>query len=86
MMKKKNKYQEALNYFDWNCEVEHKEQQDLIQKLVDKETPMKPITNKYGDFVCGKCGNLVWENFTPEKHERCCDRKCGQVVDWSDEE
>ena len=57
-----------------------------IQELVDKETPMKPRKTEHGDYLCGKCDDLVWEAYTSEKYERCSLRKCGQVVDWSDEE
>ena len=56
-----------------------------IKELVDKEIPMKPVKSSYGDYLCGKCNNLVWESFTPDRHERCNDKECGQVVDWSDE-
>ena len=78
-----NKYQEALN----NLLLTARKTEDIriIQELVDKETPMKPQKTEYGDYLCGKCGWLVWEAYTPEKHERCSGKECGQVVDWSNE-
>ncbi|QIK56648.1 hypothetical protein G7059_01700 [Erysipelothrix sp. HDW6A] len=87
----KNKYQEALDDFESvyrNVTLDDdltNEKRDVLQGLIDKETPMKPVKNSYGDYLCGKCNNLVWENFTPDRHERCNDKECGQVVDWSDE-
>ena len=73
----KNKYQEALNFLDWYCEVRHTEQQDLLQELVDKETPRKPYyPNKYPSACCRKCFQNLGDN-------NYC-RNCGQRVLWED--
>lgn len=72
-----NKYQEALNYLDWHCNVEHKEQQDLLQELIDRETPMKPYyPNEYPSACCRKCFQNLGDN-------NYC-RNCGQRVLWED--
>lgn len=54
---KQNKYQEALNYLDWHCSVEHKEQQDILQELVYKETDR--IKNEYEN---------AWHNIKIQEH------------------
>lgn len=55
-----NKYQEAMNYL-WNAYDENKiygiasrGYLAMLQELVDKETPKKPI-----DIEFGPCGDLV---------------------------
>ena len=85
---KQNKYQEALNYLDWHCSVEHKEQQELLQELVDKETPLRVIKLKcYRNEeynACPKCNTNVYIDDHDYYLERC--DVCGQKLDWSDEE
>ena len=76
-----NKYQEALNFLDWHCEVTHQEQQDILQELIDKETPMKPIDGKW--CKCGKPTELnpSFGDYGVYRTPRC---ECGQVIDWKD--
>lgn len=79
-MKKENKYQEALNYLDWHCNVEHKEQQDLLQELADKEMPMKPIRFPHNMVrFCSICDKALisTNNWIPNY---CSE--CGQRIDW----
>ena len=81
-----NKHQEALNFLDWHCEVSHVEQQDLLQKLVDKETPMKPKRNL---LLCPTCNSdigvaLDYSGEVISKDNYCCE--CGQKIDWSDDD
>ena len=78
---KMNKYQVVL---DWvsagndSCGTEW----DLLQELVDKETPMKK-TIKKGRPYCAKCSySLLIEDVWEMSY--CC--ACGQKIDWSDEE
>ena len=92
----KNKYQEALDiintsddekfikdsraYFD-----EYKiNPVSVIQELVDKATPKKPI-GKYTDYKCPICGRRVRSGKGSSSHQRdnVCQR-CYQVLDWSD--
>lgn len=77
----KNKYQEALNFLDWHCEVKHTKQQALLKELVDKETPMKPRYRPSGNIKCG-CGLQMYEE--QQDWYRYC-ASCGQKIDWSDE-
>ena len=84
-----NKYQEALNFLDFYCEIRHVEQQELLQELIDKETPLEPFEVEDSHFICKSCNETivpigqrkVWHNiFT--KYHNCC----GQKIDWSGEE
>ena len=79
---KQNKYQSALNYLDWHCNVEHKEQYNLLQELVDKEMPMKTLhisllSNPPQNIIaCGNCkGNNLGQSF------KYCP-SCRQKIDW----
>lgn len=82
-----NKYQEALDYIKHDLEhndfIRYKNgnqvdkyHREVLCKLVDKETPMKPYIN---DRYCGKC-HLV--RLLPQ--ENYCSH-CGQKIDWSEE-
>lgn len=86
-----NKYQEVLNRIKVhvpeyklinNHIVEVDKHSDLckLQKLVDKETPMKPP--KHDKVVCPSCNSKA--NYGHPYTEYCC--HCGQKIDWSDEE
>ncbi len=96
-----NKYQEALDKLvkhscpertscnecsmKKSCNRIAKDWIDTLQELVDKETSKKPKFNKQLDIVgCPACGfcDMMWGTFI--KSERC--PKCGQVMDWSNEE
>ena len=77
-----DKYQVALNNVKRvYVESEHYDEEDIaiLQELVDKETPMKPIRKgKLNSLYCPKCDRpLMFEGTI------CCD-KCGQKLDWSD--
>lgn len=72
-----NKYQDALDWLrDGNdsCGTEW----DLLQELVDKMVPCKPVYDKFYsyEFKC-QCGGHV------SGHEEFCP-DCGQVLDWSE--
>ena len=83
----KNKYQEALiNLVHCKSETKCKEckykyrctmerDSNILQELVDKETPMKPLKLIEGDF----CRNCKYE--IPENVEKYCPH-CGQKLDW----
>ena len=82
-----NKYQESLD----RVKKEHifiedylKGEIDLLQELVDKETPENPIETKYTN-KCPRCKNQLplKENALKKKTPKLyCDR-CGQRIDWS---
>lgn len=87
------KYQEALlelgEYtvvLSWSknqtCSINELNEFKLLQELVDKATPKKPIEeiDSYDDFDCSvhycpNCKNEVDEAYCPA---------CGQKIDWSD--
>lgn len=92
-----NKYQKALNRlciapmrFGEDLYDGYKEEIDLLQELVDKETPKKVKLKLQNDYVechyvcsyelafCPKCGlkNDFNNNYCPN---------CGQKLDWSDD-
>lgn len=75
-----NKYQEALKklkLFFGNSP--YTKELTILQELVDKETPMKPVRKgKLNWLHCPRCDkSLYFEN-----QPRCQD--CGQKLDWSD--
>lgn len=93
-----NKYQEALdrlvkhscpqrtscNECDMKgyCNRIAKDWIDVLQELVDKATPKKPIYNEEIDeYRCKQCGHLVIEGWRAKNY---CSN-CGQALDWSDE-
>ena len=84
----KNEYQEALDYLRWiGGDGYYKKQRekslDVLQELVDKETPMKPTYRDIGNWKnvsdCQKCGktSLIKRNYCGN---------CGQRIDRSEEE
>ena len=100
-----NKYQEVLDFIvksscpthnccsDCNietiCNCEAKAYIDILQELIDKATPEKPIPleeKEYGyEHECPTCGRYVGtivEDYV-EHDDYCC--SCGQRLDWSDE-
>ena len=89
-----NKYQEALlklgEYtvvLSWSknqtCSINELNEFKLLQELVDKATPKKPIISSYDEFgyvdfyehhYCPNCKNKVDKAYCPA---------CGQKIDWS---
>lgn len=102
-----NKYQEALDrligithnfpFKEWQ-KNDNKEMKDLLQELVDKETPkkVKHIMNNviYGDHhstgYCPNCNTYldipsdVWYHVLAETDYFSCG--CGQKLDWSEDD
>lgn len=80
-----NKYQKALNALRKNFLNEHSPECDVLQELVDKSTPKKPIPlfipMVFLPYRCPVCKTLV--NRKKEKFDYC--PKCGQKLDWSEE-
>lgn len=103
-----NKYQEALdrlcenNYFDekgnCNCDLIVMDR-ILMQELVDKATPKKPLKHPSYKFsfidnafkqqklyICPTCRNACLVRIAPnERNENRYCYDCGQAIDWSDE-
>ena len=78
-----NKYQDALNFLDFYCEVRHVEEYILLHKLVEKETPMKPINQYPIDFGLGNYGECKRCNNGVNYQQNRCDN-CGQKLDWTE--
>lgn len=94
-----NKYQEALNKIknmgDKDLYNErHLEWCNTLQELVDKETPKKPLVNKYKNsehYLCPNCkghrfGIVDYGEYKNEWRKSSelmtyCP-KCGQKLDW----
>ena len=94
-----NKYQEALKRLRTNEYLTSREQRqyyNLLQELVNKETPMKPNdvyetkervyynedSFKYEKILNGNCPRCNKE--LNEFYDYCI--QCGQRLDWSDSE
>lgn len=89
-----NKYQEALDkiakhtnnprsmYFNLGAN-EPKKYLDLLQELVDKETPKKVLRYKSQVYISlPKCP--ICKTIPHTCTQKYCD-ECGQALDWSDE-
>lgn len=80
-----NKYEEALHYFEKYIGVTDntvtnqlvEEYTNILNELINKETPMKPIKN---DRYCGNCDKI---RLLPQ--DNYC-KNCGQKIDWSKNE
>ena len=88
-----NKYEEAINYL-WKSYDENKIYGiasrgyiEMLQELVDKETPKKPDYEGdgysdgelvYDTWICPNCGKSYEVDY--EEYERC--PHCGQMIDW----
>ena len=84
-----NKYQEALNKvyeiisdLDFGSQKECAIQLKMIQELVDKETPKKPIRFKNSIYISlPKCP--ICKTIPHTGNQKYCD-ECGQKLDWSE--
>lgn len=79
---------DAMNYL-WNLYDENKiygiasrGYLEVLQELVDKETPKKPIKKLYGHYKCPVCDNC-WD---PRDWKSKYCELCGQRLDWSEVE
>lgn len=107
-----NKYEEALNSIEEKTTktIEYPltpaikfrycgDEVDILQELVDKATPKKPIKNKLGKislldrlvgieatYTCPNCGNALLKHYMNERQETrdCWD--CGQALNWRGED
>lgn len=77
-----NKYQEALNQIKHELYAEEDDYNvSLMQELVDKETPKKPLPPK-DTFFLHQCPNCKVD-FIGSSIDRC---QCGQKIDWTNDE
>lgn len=92
-----NKYQEAINYL-WNAYYENKiygiasrGYLQMLQELVEKETPKKPVLIQddiFGDYHlgcpnCGEGGIIIATRTDGKLYPRC--PFCGQKLKEGDE-
>ena len=91
----KSKYQDALNSLNPNYigeqEYSWRKATEILQELVDKETPKKYKikTDKDGRtiWVCPKCNETLvkfWSEVETVSHLPYC-YMCGQKLDWREE-
>ena len=82
-----NKYQEALKRLRTNEYLTSREQREyynLLQELVDKETPMLVTDIHVDEFYCPKChAEITHSKSDIENRPKYCEY-CGQKLDWSD--
>ena len=68
---------------------------DILQELVNKAKPKKPIKNKLGKislldrligieatYTCPNCGNALLKHYMNERQETRYCWDCGQALDW----
>ena len=63
-------------------DVDNRELHKLIDIALEKQIPKKVevIDKNYGYYSCRACGSAV----TYRVHKYCC--RCGQALDWGDDE
>ena len=90
-----NKYQEAWDFIKINFYDEEwlesdaysdykKESFRLMQELVEKATPKKPIFYDAFSAKCPACGHLYEEGIDDYGADYCI--MCGQRLDWGEED
>ena len=86
-----NKYEEAFHVVSMGDSFPGAEEQfekglEVLRELVEKETPKKPrpvfLPMAYIPHKCPVCWSPV--NYRKEKFNYC--PKCGQRIDWNEEE
>ena len=92
-----NKYQEALDVINQSDDEKFIKDSRayyekyktnpviVIQKLVNKETPMKVTDIHVDEFYCPKCHSEISHDKYNSEHPKYCE-ECGQSLDWSDSE
>ncbi len=82
-----NKYQEALKKLCGRCHKDTTEHKEVLQELVDKATPKKPVVvldDDYNEF--GE--QLIYAEYCPNCSEDLTEvggafcHGCGQRIDW----
>lgn len=88
-----NKYKEALHFFESYIGVTDstvtnnlvEEYVDILNELIDKETPKKPLTPEQNHHVCPCCECCVYpigqKSSWYKVFSKYCGN-CGQRLDW----
>lgn len=85
MTKFENKYQEALNSVrKAYVESDHYDEEDinLLQELVDKETPVLVTDIHVDEFYCPKCHAEITHDISNYGARPKYCEECGQKLDW----
>ena len=87
-------YEEAIKHFkslQKRYTKEHNgrmcEKVNLALEALDKQIPKKPL-HMYKNYYCPICkedGWMLWDDAIPNDMDKYCG-KCGQAIDWSDDE
>lgn len=95
-----SKYQEALDelYEGYQYGMAGRHYKDILQELIDKEKPMKPIRYNTNQYKCPKCLNQIkGQKWLYNMETKRFDIKfkikptkiycpyCNQKLDWGDE-
>nr|DAU24008.1 MAG TPA: fibrinogen [Caudoviricetes sp.] len=82
--------------FEKVCNCDAKQDINTLQELVDKATPKKPLVKHYEEIgekpyikTCCPNGCRIQLSKATDRdyaHEHRFCNKCGQAIDWSDEE
>jgi predicted SprT family Zn-dependent metalloprotease len=71
----------------WNNEIKLLEEAiNELEKLQERETPMKPLRYDYGGYQCPSCKGLYVQARESDGSEVNLDycNDCGQRLDWSE--
>ncbi|WP_159641720.1 hypothetical protein [Erysipelothrix anatis] len=89
-----NKYQEALNRLKFQENWQEGNELQILQELVDKETPMNPVFLPYryelGEnenfYGCRNCEEIICGEMHNDhlRFKHCY--HCGQRIDWTNDE
>ena len=87
-------YEEAIKHFkslQKRYTKEHNgrmcEKVNLALEALDKQIPKKPL-HMHKNYYCPICkedGWMLWDDAIPNDMDKYCG-KCGQAIDWSDDE
>ena len=91
---KKMRYEQAkaiflLEYCSQNCGTQYRRHCDnceinLAIEALEKQMPKKPRETRCA-LMCANCGHKITEIGCKKLNRFYC-KKCGQAIDWSDEE
>lgn len=59
-----------------------KDDMQKIEKVLEKQIPMKPVKDKYDHDCCPDCGWIVYQNEYGGRYLPHCEN-CGQAIDWN---
>ena len=87
-------YEEAIKHFkslQKRYTKEHNgrmcEKVNLALEALEKQVPKKPLHMRKNYYcpICKEDGWMLWDDAVPNDMDKYCG-KCGQAIDWSDNE